>query len=134
MLRIQLIWCGFDFKSWICTEKNRSGSDHGSSSIVKLFFFFSLIFMLKLNEPFRYQEIFMISIFLQFRFGVWECKRFLSIFGWYFYPRIQSVDLHIFAGLDLGSQNLADPTDLNPKHCYIKKISVSNCIYLYYIL
>ena len=29
-----------------------------------------------------------------------------------------SVDPHIFADPDPGSQNLADPTDPDPKHCY----------------
>ena len=27
-----------------------------------------------------------------------------------------SVDLHIFAGPDLGSQNVVDPMDLDPRH------------------
>jgi len=29
-----------------------------------------------------------------------------------------SMDPHIFADLDPGSQNLADPTDPDPKHCF----------------
>ena len=30
------------------------------------------------------------------------------------------MDLHIFADPDPGSQNLADPTDPDPKHCLIQ--------------
>jgi len=34
-----------------------------------------------------------------------------------------SVDLHIFADPDPGSQNLADPTDPDPKHCFCPRSS-----------
>ena len=33
------------------------------------------------------------------------------------------MDPHIFADPDPGSQNLADPTDPDPKHCYLQNIS-----------
>ena len=51
-----------------------------------------LIFILKLDEPFRIKEIFIISLFSK---------------------------VHIFADPDPGSQNLADPMDPDPdpKYC-----------------
>ena len=41
-----------------------------------------------------------------------------------------AVDSHIFADPDPGSQNLADPTDPDPKHCF--KSSYSLWVALYY--
>jgi len=37
-----------------------------------------------------------------------------------------SVDPHIFADPDQGSQNLADPPDLDPKHCLLDISGVNN--------
>jgi len=41
-------------------------------------FFFSLIFTLKLGEPFRYQEIFIISLFLTVQIWILKVKSFLQ--------------------------------------------------------
>ena len=55
--------------------------------------------------------------------------KFCFIFFAYFYTssdlgfESKSVDPHIFADPDPGSQNLADPTDPNPKHCFYDIIS-----------
>ena len=73
---------------------------------------FSLIFMQKLDKPFRDQEIF-ISLFEKLIFWFWEY--FFTVFGWYFSLGSGSVDPHIFATPDPGSQNLADP---DPKHWF----------------
>ena len=54
--------------------------------------------MLKLNEPFRYQEIFIFH---------------------FFFPIVQiwvESKLHIFADPDPGKQNLVDSTVPDPKH------------------
>jgi len=40
--------------------------------------FFSLIFTLKLGEPFRYQEIFIISLFLTVQIWILKVKSFLQ--------------------------------------------------------
>ena len=76
--------------------------------LTKIFFvlFFSLIFMLKLDEPFRKQEIFIISLFSIVQIWV-ESKFFFCSFWLIFCP----------LDPDPGSQNLADPTDPDPKHC-----------------
>ena len=76
--------------------------------------------MLKLDEPFRNQEIFIISLFSIVQIWVLRVKIFLLLqflvdilpFG------SGSVDPHIFADPDPGSQNLADPKDPDPKHCF----------------
>ena len=79
MLRIHLILMRIRDSHW---KKIDSDPDPGffhkltdfflQSRIFRfLSYFCSLIFMLKLNEPFRNQEIFIISLFFQyFRFGV----------------------------------------------------------------
>ena len=67
--------------------------------------------MLILDEPFRNQEIVKISSF--------NSSDFLQFLVDILPLRAGSVDPHIFADLDPGSQNLADPTDPDPdpKHC-----------------
>ena len=50
--------------------------------------FFSLIFMLKLDEPFRNKEIFIISLFFNSSDLGFEIKIFFCSFGWYFAPWI----------------------------------------------
>ena len=63
-----------------------------------IFLLFSLIFMLKLDEPFRDQEFF--------------CSFWLI-----FYPLHPDSWIHIFLRIkNPGSQNLAEPTNLDPKH------------------
>ena len=54
--------------------------------------------MLKLNEPFRYQEIFIFQFFFSI-VQIWVESK-----------------LHIFADPDPGKQNLVDSTVPDPKH------------------
>ena len=55
---------------------------------------FSLIFMLKLDEPFRNQEIFIISLFLIVQIWVLRVNFFfLAVCGWYFAPWAPDPDL-----------------------------------------
>ena len=77
--------------------------------------FFSLIFMLKLDEPFRNQGIFKISLFSIVQIWVLRVNFFLQFLVDILPLRSGSVDLQIFADPDPGSQNLADPTDPDPK-------------------
>ena len=80
---------------------------------------FSLIFMLKLDEPSRNKEIFIISLFLNSSDLGFESKHFFCSFWLIFCPGF--LDLHIFADpdLDTGSKKLANPTypDPDSKHC-----------------
>ena len=60
----------------------------------------------ELDEPFRNEEIFIIPL------SKVQILVFFSSFRLIFYPlESGSVDPHIFADPDPGSQNLADPTD-----------------------
>ena len=54
--------------------------------IYKFVLFFSLIFMLKLDEPFRNQEIFIISLFLIVQTWVWRVKFLFCSFWLIFCP------------------------------------------------
>ena len=45
------------------------------------FYFFSLIFILKLDEPFRNEEIIIISLFLSSDFGFRNNKVVYAVFG-----------------------------------------------------
>ena len=75
--------------------------------------------MLKLDEPFRNQDIFIICLFSKVQIWVLGAKKCFSQFLVDILPLGSgSMDLHIFADLDPGSQNLADPTDPDPKHCF----------------
>ena len=66
--------------------------------------FFSHIFILKLDEPFRNEEMFIISLFFKSSdFGLRSKKGFFA------------VDIYPLDP-DPGSQNLPDPTDPDPKH------------------
>jgi len=67
--------------------------------------------VLKPDEPFRYQGIFIISFFQQFRFGLLQ---FL-------------VDISRLMDPDPGSQTLANPTDPDPKH-WIMDILRRSCL------
>ena len=74
-------------------------------------FIFSLIFILKLDKPFRNEEIFYnLSFFKSSNLGFRIKKVFFCSLGLIFYPLDQD--------LDPGSQNLADPTDPDPKHWF----------------
>ena len=65
--------------------------------------------MLKLDEPFRNQEIFIISLFSIVQIWVLRVKCFFLQFLVDYFPLGSgSVDPHIFADPDPGSQNLAD--------------------------
>ena len=77
--------------------------------------------MLKLNEPFRNQKIFILSLFSIVQ--IWGLRVkfvFLQFLVDILPLGSGSVDPHIFADPDPGSQNLADPTDPDPdpKHCF----------------
>ena len=75
--------------------------------------------MLNLDEPFRNQEIFIISVFLIVQTWVLRVKFIFLQFLVDILPLGSgSVDPHIFADLDPGSQNLADPTDPDSKHWF----------------
>ena len=74
---------------------------------------FLLIFILK---PFRNEETFIISRLLKVQIWFLGEKKFFFHFLVNILP-LGSVDPHIFADPDPGSQNLADPTDPDPKHC-----------------
>ena len=89
--------------------------------------YFFAYFLLKLDESFRNQEIFMISLFSNsselgfqsdFFYRFWLI--FSPIWSW-------SVDSHIFADPVPGSQNFADPMDLDPKHCWGQLMSHTKC-------
>ena len=67
-------------------------------------FSFSHIFILKLDEPFRNEEIFIISVYYK---G--------SEFGFFLQFL---VDILPLTDPDPGSQNLRDPTDTDPKHWF----------------
>ena len=70
--------------------------------------------MLKLDQPLRNQEIFIISLFLIVQIWILRVNFFLLQFLVVFLPLgSDSVDPHNFADPDPGSQNLADP---DPKH------------------
>ena len=72
--------------------------------------------MLKLDEPFRNQEIFIISLFSLVQIWVLRVIFFFLQFFVNILPLgFRSVDPHIFADPDPRSQNLADPTDPDPK-------------------
>ena len=76
--------------------------------------------MLKLDEPFRNQEIYMISLFSIVQIWVLRVRILLLQFLVDILPLGSgSVNPHIFADPDPGRQNLADPTDPDPKHCII---------------
>ena len=72
-----------------------------------LFFLFSLICMLKLNEPFRDQEISIISFFSTVQ--IWGFRVnffFFAVFGLYFVPWIKIRGSHNFADPETGTKIL----------------------------
>ena len=76
------------------------------------------IFILNLDVPFRNEDNFIISLlFKSLDFGFRSRKGFFLQFLVDILPLgFGSVEPHIFAALDPGSQNLADPTAPDPKH------------------
>jgi len=79
------------------------------SNFLSYFFAFCL---LKLDEPFRHQEIFKISFFNSSRFFMQFLDDNLPLGSGF-------LDLNILVDPDPGRKNLADPTktDPDPKHC-----------------
>ena len=83
-----------------------------------MFYFF--IFILKLDELFRNEEIFIISLFFKSSELGFRSKRVFLQFLVDILPlESDFLDPHIFADADPDpeSQNLEDPTDPDPKHC-----------------
>ena len=77
-----------------------------------------MIFILKLDEPFRNEELFIISLFSKDQIWVFGVKKFFLQFLVDILPLGSGpVNPHIFADPDPGSQNLTDLTDQDPKHC-----------------
>jgi len=64
------------------------------------------------------QEIFKIPFFKSSDFGFRNKKFFMQVLVDILPLGSGSVDLHIFADPDPGSQYLANPTDLDPKYCW----------------
>ena len=91
-----------------------------------LFYFFPLFLSLNLMNHSEMRKFLIIFFFKSLDLGFRSKKVFFCSFRLIFYPldpdpwiRIRgsaSVDPHIFADPDPGSQNLADPTDPDPKH------------------
>ena len=76
--------------------------------------------MLKFDEPFRNYEILVIFLFPIVQIWVLRVTFFVLQFLVDILPLGPgSGDPHIFADPDPGSQNLADPTDPDPKHWLI---------------
>ena len=91
-------------------------------------FIFLLIFMLKLNGPFRNQETFIISLFSIVHIWVLSVKHwFLKIFVDILPLGSGCVDPHIFADPDPRSQNLADSTDPDFNTILPRKHQVYSC-------
>ena len=80
--------------------------------------------MLKLDEPYIDKEIFDNLFFYSYGF---ESKRFFCSFFLILTLGSGSLDPHIFANPDSGSQNVADPTDPDPKHCFFCPYSRIEC-------
>ena len=80
--------------------------------------------MLKLDEPFRNQEINIISLFSIVQIWILRVKFFLQFLVDILPLGSGSVDPRNFADLDPGSQNLADPSDPYPKHCIVYNVYI----------
>ena len=116
-------------------KKNGSGSPgHFFTDLLiffnkKIIFFYSHILILKLDEPFRNEEIFIISLFSKVQILVLGVNKFFLQFLVDILPlRFGSVDPHIFADPDPESQNLTDPTDPDPKHCCLFVFLIIVCL------
>ena len=125
VLRIR---CGSESGSWIRTGKKLIQiliwiqvislifTDFFNKKNFKVVLFFSLIFILNFYEPFVNGEICIISLFAKVRIWVFRSKKvlFLQFLVYIYSLGSGSVDPHIFADPDPGSQNFADPTDPDP--------------------
>ena len=87
------------------------------------FFFLFVIFMLNLNDQFRDTEI-LSNLFYFLTDQIWVLRANSFVCCFWLPLGSGSVDPHIFADPDTdpGSQNVADPTDLDPKHCFYNLI------------
>ena len=65
--------------------------DPGNFQKIYWIFCFCLIFMLKLDEPFRNQEIFIISLSSIVEIWVFRENYIFAFFGWYFAPWIRTL-------------------------------------------
>jgi len=72
--------------------------------------------MLEGDEPYRNQEFFYFSFFNSSDLGFESKKVFYFCTFWLLFCPLDPGP-HIFADPDPVSQNLAYPTDRNPKHC-----------------
>ena len=86
-------------------------------------FFCSLIFKLKLDEPFRNQEIFIIPLFLIVQILALRVNFFFGFLVDILPLGFGSMDPHNFQDPDPRRPNLGDSTDPDPKHCK-KKITI----------
>ena len=79
--------------------------------------------MLKLNDQFRDTEVFS-NLFYFLTDQIWVLRANSFVCCFWLHLGSGSVDPHIFADPDTdpGSQNVADPTDLDPKHCFYNLI------------
>ena len=120
VLRIHLILMRIRIrtgKKWIRVISLRFYEFLAKNNLQIFCFIFSLIFILKLNEPFRNEEICIISLSFKSSDLGFRSKDFFLQFLVDFLPLGSgSVDPHIFADVDPGNQNLVDPTDPDPKH------------------
>ena len=119
LVQIQIWILDLHWKKWIWIQMNneyffRICYFFNKAELSYLFFSsFLLIFMPRLNEPFRYQEIFIISPVSTVQICVFRVNKFFAVWLIFY-----SLDPPISADHDPGSQNLADPTDLALKHWF----------------
>ena len=135
MLRIHL----FLMRIWILDPHREldpdSGHEHWTLNILEdlltffikaefsnYFLLFLHVLMLKLDEPFRYQEIFIISLFyLTVLIRVLRVNFFFAVYICHFVPWIQICESAYFCGSGSRKPNLADPFDPDLKHCSFKE-------------
>ena len=117
-------WCGSG--SWIRTGKKWIRIQVISSRFTEFFnkknnfqifvLFFSLIFILKLDEPFRNEEIFIISLFSKVQIWGLGVKKFFCSFWLLFYPLDPGPWIRIFLQIRIRADLSTDP---DPKHCFL---------------
>ena len=86
--------------------------------------------MPELDELFRNQEFFIISLFSIVHTSVLRVQFFLQFLFDIFPLRAGFVKPHFFEDPNPGCQNLADPMDPDPKHCF--KLNIA-CFSPYYL-
>ena len=70
----------------------------------------------KLSEPFKNLEIFVFLLFLTILICAWKALFLVLVLVDILPFGSGSLDPHIYADPDPENQNVADPTDLDPKH------------------